>query len=252
MIGNRQIRRIIVLAICILLPALYGWGQNVTSKKKVQRGKATYYSRRATGSHTSSGDRLHHDSLTCAHRTYPFGTKLKVTNPANGKFVVVTVTDRGPYGKGKIIDLTYRAAKEIGILSKGVASVIVEEYDDIVFPTYLPGKGYKFQEFDFAEVYRDSANALQPQWQRELPTPAVKPTAKAKPTQKEVSDKTTSPTASHAKQPTTVHQNKPTSATHTQQSKQTSATHTQQSKPTSKMQSLFDLLTSSMKSQQEK
>lgn len=252
MIGNRQIRRIIVLAICILLPALYGWGQNVTSKKKVQRGKATYYSRRATGSHTSSGDRLHHDSLTCAHRTYPFGTKLKVTNPVNGKYVIVTVTDRGPFGKGKIIDLTYRAAKEIGILSKGVASVIVEEYDDIIFPSYLPGKGYKLHEFDFAEVYRDSVNALQPQWQKELPTPAVKPTAKVKPTQKEQSDKTTPPPASHAKQTVPVHQNKPTATTNPQQSKPAPATHTQQSKPASTMQSLFDMLTSPLKSQQDK
>ena len=59
----------------------------------VQRGKATYYSKRATGARTSSGERVHHDSLTCAHRTYPFGTKLKVTNPANGKSVIEIPND---------------------------------------------------------------------------------------------------------------------------------------------------------------
>ena len=91
----------------------------------VQRGKATYYSKRATGARTSSGERLHHDSLTCAHRTYPFGTKLQVTNLQNGRSVVVRVTDRGPFARGRIIDLSWRAAKELGILTQGVAMVEV-------------------------------------------------------------------------------------------------------------------------------
>jgi rare lipoprotein A len=69
----------------------------------VQKGKATFYSRKATGARTANGERLHHDSLTCAHRTYPFGTMLRVKNPANGKEVVVRVTDRGPFIKGRII-----------------------------------------------------------------------------------------------------------------------------------------------------
>ena len=81
----------------------------------VERGKATYYSKSITGALTSSGERLHHDSLTCAHRTYPFGTMLKVTNLKNGKSVVVRVTDRGPFARGRIIDLSWRVAKEIGI-----------------------------------------------------------------------------------------------------------------------------------------
>ena len=72
---------------------------------QTQRGKASYYSKRATGARTSSGERLHHDSLTCAHRTYPFGTLLRVTNENNGKEVIVRVTDRGPRGRGRIIDL---------------------------------------------------------------------------------------------------------------------------------------------------
>ena len=96
----------------------------------VQRGKATYYSKRATGARTSSGERLHHDSLTCAHRTYPFGTKLQVTNLQNGRSVVVRVTDRGPFARGRIIDLSWRAAKELGILTQGVAMVEVVRADD--------------------------------------------------------------------------------------------------------------------------
>lgn len=93
-----------------------------------QKGKASFYSKKITGSRTSSGERLHHDSLVCAHKTFPFGTKLKVTNPANGKEVIVRVIDRGPFTKGRIIDLSWRAAKELGMLQQGVAMVKVEKY----------------------------------------------------------------------------------------------------------------------------
>ena len=91
-----------------------------------QRGKATYYSRKANGVRMSDGTRYHSDSLVCAHRKYPFGSLLKVTNPSNGKHVVVRVADRGPFAKGRIIDLSYSAAKALGILSQGVAMVEVE------------------------------------------------------------------------------------------------------------------------------
>jgi rare lipoprotein A len=92
----------------------------------VQTGKASYYTKKWTGRKTSNGDRLHHDSLTCAHRTYPFGTLLQVTNPANGRVVVVKVNDRGPYVRGRIIDLSWGAARDLGILSQGIATVTVE------------------------------------------------------------------------------------------------------------------------------
>ena len=96
---------------------------------QAQRGKATYYSKRATGARTANGERFHHDSLTCAHRTYPFGTMLLVKNPANGKEVVVRVKDRGPFIRGRIIDLTQRAARELGIIRQGVAMVEVKPLD---------------------------------------------------------------------------------------------------------------------------
>ena len=66
-------------------------------------------SKRATGARTASGQRLHHDSMTCAHRYYPFGTHLKVTNLRNNKSVIVKVIDRGPFGRGRIIDLSWAA-----------------------------------------------------------------------------------------------------------------------------------------------
>ena len=96
------------------------------SAQTVQKGKATFYSKRATGTRTANGERLHHDSMTCAHRTYPFGTLLRVKNPANGREVVVRVTDRGPFVRGRIIDLSWRAAKELGIIAQGVAMVEIE------------------------------------------------------------------------------------------------------------------------------
>lgn len=114
---------------------------------QTQKGKASFYSKRATGARTSSGERLHHDSLTCAHRTYPFGTLLKVTNERNGKWVVVRVTDRGPHSRGRIIDLSHAAADRIGIINQGVATVRVERYHDSNIPYRLDEK--EFPEIDF-------------------------------------------------------------------------------------------------------
>lgn len=116
-----------------------------------QKGKATYYSKKATGTRTASGERLHHDSMTCAHRTYPFGTLLKVTNPSNKQEVIVKVTDRGPFTRGRIIDLSWRAAKELGILADGVAMVTVERIDsaDIIKVPYRSKERRELPELDF-------------------------------------------------------------------------------------------------------
>jgi len=99
---------------------------SLLSAQTVQKGKATFYSKRATGTRTANGERLHHDSMTCAHRTYPFGTLLRVKNPANGREVVVRVTDRGPFVRGRIIDLSWGAASKLGIIAQGVAMVEIE------------------------------------------------------------------------------------------------------------------------------
>lgn len=130
-----------------------------------ERGKATYYSRRMTGARMSNGERLHHDSLTCAHRTYPMGTMLKVVNVTNGKSVVVRVTDRGPFVRGRIIDLSYRAANEIGMLQQGVAPVEVSVYtpeDEIHVPLRHEPKHTK-PEFNFAETDYE----FHPKWKNE-------------------------------------------------------------------------------------
>ena len=105
-----------------------------TALTQTQSGKASFYSKSSSGRKTASGERLHHDSLTCAHRTYPFGTQLLVTNPTNGKHVIVKVTDRGPYVKGRVIDLSFKAAQELGIVAQGIAPVIVEKLDESIIP----------------------------------------------------------------------------------------------------------------------
>jgi len=94
-----------------------------------QHGKASYYSNKLQGHHTSDGGKYHRDSLTCAHLTYPFGTILKVRNPNNDKEVIVKVTDRGPHSRRLIIDLSYSAAQELDIIRAGVATVEITVLD---------------------------------------------------------------------------------------------------------------------------
>lgn len=89
-------------------------------------GRASYYSNALHGRKMSNGERYNKNNFTCAHRTLPFGTKLRVTNLRNGRQVIVRVTDRGPFVRGRIIDLSYAAAQAIGSISSGVASVKIE------------------------------------------------------------------------------------------------------------------------------
>lgn len=122
-----------------------------------QTGKASYYSKKATGARTSSGERLHHDSLTCAHRTYPFGTLLKVRNLSNDKSVIVRVTDRGPFGRGRIIDLSWGAAKELGMLAQGVTSVVVEVYAEAPAIPFKPDEEISVPSLDFGIAEHSSS-----------------------------------------------------------------------------------------------
>lgn len=111
--------------ILFLLATLITFNVNVAFAQST--GDATFYGNKFHGRRTSDGSRYHKDSLTCAHRTLPFGTLLKVRNVKNGKEVVVKVTDRGPFRKGGIVDLSMAAAKEIGMVAQGVARVEVTE-----------------------------------------------------------------------------------------------------------------------------
>ena len=85
-----------------------------------EAGIASYYSARTHGRMMASGERYDREGLFCAHKTLPFGTKIRVVNKKNGKDVVVVVKDRGPFGKGRVVDLSNKAAAEIGMLSAGI------------------------------------------------------------------------------------------------------------------------------------
>lgn len=146
------------IAIIAILTTL---GVTLLQAQALQQGKASYYAHRFSGKRTASGERLHQDSLTCAHRTYPFGTMLKVYNPANGRSVLVRVTDRGPYVRGRIIDLSWRAAKELGIISQGVAMVFVQKANTFVVP-FLPNDDIEIPELDMET--NDGSPALSPFW----------------------------------------------------------------------------------------
>ncbi|PWW82481.1 septal ring lytic transglycosylase RlpA family lipoprotein [Prosthecochloris marina] len=95
----------------------------------VTEGKASYYADRFHGRLTANGERFNMHELTAAHKSLPFGSMVRVTNLSNGKKVLVRINDRGPYIKGRIIDLSLEAAKEIDLLQKGVTNVRIEVYE---------------------------------------------------------------------------------------------------------------------------
>src|SRR6478609_5175159 len=96
---------------------------------QVQTGKASFYADKFEGKMTASGEKYKHSKLTAAHKTLPFGTKVRVTNIANNETVEVIVNDRGPYVDGRVIDLSKSAAEKLGYVNKGLADVKVEVID---------------------------------------------------------------------------------------------------------------------------
>jgi rare lipoprotein A len=99
-------------------------GTTSQSDAQTQAGIASVYSTKH-GTKTASGKRLNDGALTAAHRTLPFGTKVRVTNKRNGRSVVVTITDRGPFIRGRVIDLTMAGANAIG-MGWGLAPVTLD------------------------------------------------------------------------------------------------------------------------------
>ena len=91
-----------------------------------QHGKASYYARMHHGQRTASGERHDQNALVAAHRSLPFGTRVQVTNLANGRKVTVRINDRGPFRRGRIIDLSRAAAQQLGMIERGVVAVRIE------------------------------------------------------------------------------------------------------------------------------
>lgn len=93
-------------------------------------GQASWYGAQHQGKPTASGERFDQNAMTAAHRQLPFGTRVRVTHLASGRQVVVRINDRGPFSKGRLIDLSRRAAEQLGMLRQGVAPVRVEALAD--------------------------------------------------------------------------------------------------------------------------
>jgi rare lipoprotein A len=96
----------------------------------VETGLASWYGRRFHGRLTASGEVFNQEKFTAAHRTLPWGTRVKVTNLNNGKSVEVRINDRGPFGKGRIIDVSRAAARVLGMVESGITTVRVEWLPD--------------------------------------------------------------------------------------------------------------------------
>jgi len=113
-----RIRTLLISILAITLSACGGSKSAFT-----QSGQGSYYADKFAGRATTSGTPYRPGRLTAAHNTLPFGTKIKVTNVRNGRSVKVVVNDRGPHVKGRIVDVSKRAARKLGLLDAGVVPV---------------------------------------------------------------------------------------------------------------------------------
>ena len=104
-------------------------GFGAPRRGKSQTGVASWYGEEYHGRETASGEVFDMYKLTAAHNKLPFGTRVRVINLKNGKSVIVKINDRGPFVRGRIIDLSYAAAKKIGILQCGTAEVRIQVVD---------------------------------------------------------------------------------------------------------------------------
>jgi len=113
------------LAVALLLTVVSGCAstRSLTPPRGRQVGIASYYAHAHHGHRTASGERFDMGAMTAAHPSLPFGTRVRVTHLGNGRRVVVRINDRGPFRKGRIIDLSLAAARELGMVGAGTARV---------------------------------------------------------------------------------------------------------------------------------
>ena len=114
--------RIVFAAASIVFAAVWSISNAEAANAKVRgfSGKAAFYSE---SRRRADGGRFNPNALTAAHRTLPFGTRVRVTDPKSGRSVIVTINDRGPFNKGRVIDVSLAAARALGMISRGVIFV---------------------------------------------------------------------------------------------------------------------------------
>ncbi len=121
------IRSTLLLACCLTGALTLGTQAALAheAEPEIQEGIASFYHDKFHGRTTASGEPFDQNQMTAAHPDLPFGTEVVVTRPDTGREVTVVINDRGPFVRGRIIDLSKRAARELGILNRGVAPVII-------------------------------------------------------------------------------------------------------------------------------
>jgi rare lipoprotein A len=129
---------------------------------QVQVGKASFYADKFEGSHTASGEKYKHSKLTAAHKSLPFGTKVRLTNTANNQSVEVIINDRGPYVEDRIVDVSKLAAEKLGFLNQGLAEVKLEVIDAGDGKTSDPGTPIEHVSVDEKEFYGFEITRLNP------------------------------------------------------------------------------------------
>ncbi len=122
-------REILVIIMMISTLGLYSFKNNTNDNDEVKTSYASYYHDKFNGRKTASGEIFYNTKFTAAHRTLPFGTKVKVTNLRNGESVVVTINDRGPFHSARALDLSKAAYDEIGNLRTGTMPIEFEIID---------------------------------------------------------------------------------------------------------------------------
>lgn len=146
--------------------------------QKTVTGKASYYSDKLHGHVMSNGELYDRDGMTCAHLSYPFGTLLLVRNPTNGKEVIVEVTDRGPFVKRYMLDLSRAAAEELGFIRRGWCVVEITPLQGDSIPMKIADK-YVVPGLDLN--YEDIILYPVPEWQQPDTLLLVQPEAFAVP-----------------------------------------------------------------------
>lgn len=132
------------------------------SYAQVQTGKASFYADKFEGTPTASGEKYRHNKLTAAHKTLPFGTRVKITNMSNSATVEVVINDRGPYVDNRIIDLSKAAAEKLGFINQGLADIRLEVIDAGDGKTSDPIKTFDNVAVEDEEFYEFEITRLKP------------------------------------------------------------------------------------------
>jgi len=161
----KKIRSVAIYVVGSLLPVM------ATDALAIETGLASYYSDKFQGRKTASGEQYDRNKLTAAHRTLPIGSQIEVTNLKNQSSVIVTINDRGPYSGHRALDLSYAAAKELGLVGSGVAPVAFNmlgaeknsDFEKVIPVEYSPGAlGLAKSEEEVIEAEEELANSEQP------------------------------------------------------------------------------------------